>query len=62
MLARQLRVAPKHNAGMAVFVAPNGGGDFAAVGGIDEQGADGVGPVVETDRILGAHIGESVIL
>ena len=56
MLPREVRVAGQHHALRAVAINPDGSGDFRAVGDVDDEGANRVRAVVQTDGILDAHL------
>ena len=55
MLPGEVGVAGKNHAVVAVRVLPDRGGDFLAVGDIDDEGANRVGAVIESDGVFGAH-------
>ena len=52
MLPGEVRVARQDHALRAVRVSPDGGGDFRAVGDVDDEGANRVRAVVQTDGVL----------
>jgi hypothetical protein len=58
MLAGQIGVLAQDDALMAVCIGPDRSGDFAPVRHIDDQRANGIGPVIETDRITAARFPE----
>ncbi len=56
VLSRQVRIARQDDPLAAVLKGPNGRGHLAPVGDVDNQGAYGVGAVVEAEGVLGcAH-------
>ena len=55
MLPGEIRVAAQDDARRAVFVIPDSGADFTAMGGINHQGTDGIGSVIKTDGVFCAH-------
>jgi len=55
MLPREVRVARQNHALRAVRVSQDGRGDFRAVGDVDDEGANGIRAVVETDGVTGCH-------
>src|SRR5262249_3406478 len=57
MLASQVWVARENDPLLAMFIIPNGRGHFEAVGRVDDQRADRICPVVESNTITGIHGG-----
>ena len=57
MLPREVRVARQDDPLRAVRVVPDRGRHLAPVGDVDDQGADGVGAVIEADGVLGSAHG-----
>ena len=56
MLPGKVGVVRQNDPLCAVGVVPNRGRHLAPVGDVDDEGADGVGAVIETDGVLGcAH-------
>ena len=55
MLPREIRVAGQDHALRAVCVIPDGRADFRAVGDVDDEGANRVRAVIQTDGVFGAH-------
>ena len=55
MLPRQIGVARQNDALRAVRVSPHGGGHFRAVGDIDDERANRVCSVVQTNGVLSCH-------
>ena len=55
MLPGEIGIAAQDDALGSVFVIPDRRAGFMAIGGVNDQGADGVGSVIQTDGVFGAH-------
>ena len=62
MLPGEVGVARQDDALRAVLVIPDGGRHLAPVGDVDDEGADGVGAVVEADGVFGSAHGPCYII
>jgi hypothetical protein len=55
MLPGQVGITGEDYSGITVFVVPDGGGDFASVGGVNDKSSNRIGPVIEAECINGRH-------
>ena len=55
MLPRKVWIAREDDASGAVRITPDSGGDFRAVGDVDNEGANGVRAVVQADGVFWRH-------
>ena len=56
MLSREIRVALENHALGAVGISPDGVGDLRAVGDVDDEGANRVRAVIQSDGVASAHV------